>query len=196
MVIPLQNPRAAWSAAIFCQRHAKGGALQSAEAIRSAGDCGNRPARRRSTGLHGRTLAEQQRQPAAFLRSQREAARRGQIGAPALFGEFPDHGSHTPRLERLFHRPERIARCHRTYHKQSCRIDAEEIAANAVYVARFERGKILLHHDNDTPPRPVEGRNSQRKTQRRAGVKKKNRRELVQFAQSKPALEDGVGRPE
>src|SRR5213078_509111 len=90
MMIPLQNPRAAWSAAIFCQGQAPSGAPQSAEAVPEARRCGNNPARRRGAGLRESTLTEKQAKPAPMLRGKREAARGGQIGCLPFARELSD----------------------------------------------------------------------------------------------------------
>lgn len=92
-MIPLQNPGAAAPAAIFCQRCAKSGAPQAAEAVGEARCCGHLPARRRGAGFRERTLPEEQRQTFALLGCEREAARGGQIGGFPALRKLADHGA-------------------------------------------------------------------------------------------------------
>ena len=193
-MIPLQDPRAAWSAAIFCQRQVKGGAAQTAEPVGRRRYGGHLPARRRGAGLRKGPAAEKQSKPAALLRSQRKPARGGQIRFLADFGQFADGCGDTARLEGLLHRPQRIARGGGPHHDQPRRREAEEIAAQTVQRAGLERGEILLYPDNGTFARRCEYRERQSKSDGRAGMEGSRRAQLVQFAQGEAAVKSPIGR--
>lgn len=195
-MIPLQNPRAAWAAAIFCQRHVKGGLLQSAEAIGISGRRGNCPACRCRTGLSRCTVAQQKGESSPFLCCERQAAGCRQVGGYAFFREFPDHRGHIPCLERFLHGPERVAWSRRAHDKKPRRIEAEEIATKAVDAARFECGKILLHDDHGASRDGLKGGQSEAKSQCRPAMEKRNRCKLMQLAQCQAAPEHGVRSPE
>ena len=152
-MIPLQNPRAARSAAIFCQRQAPSGASQSTQAVRGARRSGNNPARRRGAGLEEGTLTEKQAKPAPLLHGKREAARGGQIGCLPFLREFPDHRRNATGLQGFFHGPERVPRGGRPHHQQPRGSKPEEVAAQPVKRPRLESGEILLHPDHRTAAR-------------------------------------------
>src|SRR6267154_5519219 len=102
----------------------------------------------------------------SFLCREREAARGGQVGGLALFGQFSDHGD--SRFQRFFHGEEHVFRLGRAHEKKPRRRKPEEITAESIWRARFERGEILLHPDDGTVRQHSERK---RKTRRSAVVK-------------------------
>lgn len=109
-----------------------------------------------------------------------------------MLREFADDCRQPARLQRLFHRPQPIARGCGAHDKQPRGVEPEIIAAQPVKRARFEGGEILLHEDNGAATKGSGQRQRQREAQSRTGMRWSRRHDLMQFREREPAPEDPV----
>ena len=123
----------------------------------------------------------------ALLRREREPARGGQIGGLAVFGELSDYRD--ARLEQFFHGEQHVLRLGCAYEEKPRWRESEEIAAEPIGCACFERGVILLHPDDGAAREHGERK---RKTGRRAVMEMTLRAELMHLAKRQSATERAI----
>src|SRR5258706_16031315 len=107
-MIPTHNEAATRTASVTLQRKIESRAPHAAEAVGRAGCASHFPARHGGAGKRRALMADEKAKPATAVGCKRQAARRGEIGSGALFGEFRDDGRERARLERFLGGPQRI----------------------------------------------------------------------------------------
>ena len=139
MMIPTDSPGAARAAAVAQERKGESGAAEPAEFIRHARRGSDAPARARRARRIVRLVAEQQPDPAAVARGEREPPRRGEVRRRA---KLRHHGRDRAAFQRLLHGKQRIDRARHARNQEPPGIEPELIEPRAIKRAGLERAEI------------------------------------------------------
>lgn len=193
-MIPCDGPAAARAAAVLDEREGEGRAAQSAESVGTARRRRDRPTGLGRARLRRGTRLQQQAEPAVRPGGKREPAAGGQIDG-AVLRERGDDGGGAAAGQRLFGRPQDVARTRGPHENEALHRQPERGEPGTVRPPRFRGGKRGLDpHDVAAMAGPRPARQRQGEPGRRAVMDRTGRRDLVEGAERKPAAKHDIER--